>query len=366
LAGALAAGGGADEKRLFSQHAGLKGISSTKFPPVVFHKADLSQAGGGGLAGPVREVVAGREHRAVAVVINAVDDWLDAGDQVAVHWGLEQMSLLRQLLEAAREAGRAVVMTSDHGHVVDHDMRYRASVEPGERYREQGGAAEGECEVAGPRVLSAGGRVLLPWSEKVRYGGNKLGYHGGGSLQEVVIPLGVFLGAADPEVPAGWQEVPREYPDWWQLAPEPTGPAAKQGTPRAIAPGARKTRQAPRSIGDLFEAAPGAAPAEASMPDWVGALLGSQLLAQQKARFGRVPVSDEQLTTLLRALARHGGQLASTRLAQELKLPRARLGGFLAGVKRLLNLDGYPVLAEDRDSGMVSLNVELLKTQFEL
>jgi hypothetical protein len=68
----------------------------------------------------------------------------------------------------------------------------------------------------------------------------------------------------------------------------------------------------------------------------------------------------------LRTLVRHGGQLASAQLAQELKLPRVRLGGFLAGVKRLLNLDGYPVLSEDRDGGRVQLNQELLQTQFEL
>jgi hypothetical protein len=90
------------------------------------------------------------------------------------------------------------------------------SEEPGERYRGQGAARSGECEVAGSRVLTAGGRVVLPWSEKVRYGGNKLGYPGGGSLQEVVIPpAGGLPRCSDPEGPAGWQEVPREYPAWW-------------------------------------------------------------------------------------------------------------------------------------------------------
>ena len=480
LAGALVAGGAADEKRLFAQHAGLKAISSTRFPPLMFHKGDLSQAGGGGLAAPVREMVAGREHRVLAVVINAVDDWLDAGSQVAVHWTLNQMSLLRQLLEAAREAGRALVITSDHGHVVDHDMQYRPSEamaeweEAGTRYRQQGAnpamgeyavagtryierggtPASGECEVTGARVLTAGGRIVLPWSEKIRYGGNKLGYHGGGSLQEVVIPLGVFLGAADPEVPAGWRELAREYPDWWQLGAEPRPVAEaeakanaeaeaglqgeKRRGPLAMTPAARRARPDPRSLGDLFATAPAevttsafsplspalpregggsvkgcvtttgttlrtttvtagnkapatatdttrgsasetasgisaanpsATAAKAAEPppsDWVTDLLGSAVYAQQKVRCGRVPIGDEQLAALLRTLVRHGGQLAPTRLAQELNLPRARLGGFLAGVKRLLNLDGYPVLAADRDSGTVSLNSELLKTQFQL
>lgn len=362
LAGALVSGGGADEKRLFSQHPGLKGISSTKFPPQAFHKGDLSQPGSGGLASDLRERVAGREHRAVAVVINAVDDWLDGGAQVTVHWNLEQMSLLRQLLEAAREAGRAIVLTSDHGHVVDHDMQYRASDDPGERHREQGALGPGECAVTGSRVLTAGGKVILPWSEKIRYGGNKLGYHGGGSLQEVVIPFGVFLGSADQEVPAGWREASRDYPDWWRLIPESVGGMEDRAAPPPITPVGKKRKPDPRQPGHLFEAVPAAAPAA----DWVVALLGSPLLRQRKVRCGRVPIADEPLTALLRTLVRHGGRMASGQLAQELKLPRARLSGFLSGVKRLLNLDGYPVLSEDRDAGMVKLNVELLKTQFEL
>jgi hypothetical protein len=136
--------------------------------------------------------------------------------------------------------------------------------------------------------------------------------------------------------------------------------------PIAIAPAGKKARQDPCSIGALFEAAPAAAPVEVPVPDWVTDLLGSAMLAQQKARFGRVPLSDDQIAALLRTLTRHGGLLASTRLAQDLKLLRARLGGFLAGAERLLNLDGYPVLSEDRYSGTVGLNVDLLKTQFEL
>ena len=362
LAGALVSGGAADEKRLFSQHTGLKGISSSRFPPQLFHKADLSQPGGGGLAGAVRELVAGHEHRVLAVVINAVDDWLDGSNQVTVNWNLEQLSLLRQLLEAARESGRALIMTSDHGHVIDHGMQYRASDESGERFREQGPPpSAGECEVAGPRVLTSGGRAVLPWSGKIRYGGNKLGYHGGGSLQEVVIPLGVFLAAADPEIPAGWREVAQEHPHWWQLTPDSMGVCQASPPLFRTGPTPKKPKPDPR-LRDLFDPPAGGA----SSPDWVDKLLGSPLFAQQQARCGRVPISPEQLATLLRTLVRHGGQLASAQLAQELKLPRVRLGGFLAGVKRLLNLDGYPVLSEDRDGGRVQLNQELLQTQFEL
>ncbi|MDX1654158.1 MAG: BREX-2 system phosphatase PglZ, partial [Candidatus Competibacteraceae bacterium] len=357
LAGALCDGNALDEKKRFARHPGLKSLVSTKCPPVLYHKGDLSQPGSGGLAGGVRAVVAGREHRAVAVVINAVDDQLGSSAQVAVRWQVDQLTLLRQLLQAARESARTVVLTSDHGHVIDHDMKYRAADGSGERYREQAARlADDECLVTGPRVLTSEGSAVLPWSEKVRFGANKFGYHGGGSLQEVIIPLGVFLSGSDREVPDGWREVPREYPPWWQLTREPVvGPMEPAGQ--------SKTRgKTPAAVHqDLFEPA---APAVAE--DWVTALGRSPVLAQQKARLGRVPVADKQLTALLELLARSGGQVSLDRVVQSLKMPRVRLNGFLSSVRRLLNVDGYPVLAIERDQGIVVLNIDLLKTQFEL
>lgn len=362
FAGALTSGAAADEKKLFSGHGRLKAIS-TRFPPMLFHKADLIQTGGGGLAGSVREIVAGRERRIVGVVINAVDDLLNGGAQVAVSWHVDQMTLLRQLLEAARESGRAVVMTSDHGHVIDHDMKYRASTDSGERYREDKKAvADDECLVEGPRVLTEGGAAVLPWSEKVRYGGNKFGYHGGGSLQEVVIPLGVFLSAPDQEIPASWNEVPREYPGWWDLESDfPSGVKEAASPPLVAAKKKKKRVEVPTQAG-LFDQEDVAVESE----DWVASFMGSSVLAQQKAKLGRVPISDKQLGQLVQILSQSGGHASLTQLAQDLKLPRIRLGGFLSGVRRLLNLDGYPVLSIDRDSGAVIMNIELLKTQFEL
>ena len=43
-----------------------------------------------------------------------------------------------------------------------------------------------------------------------------------------------------------------------------------------------------------------------------------------------------------------------------------RLDGFLAKLQRLLNVDGYAVLQVDRAQNRVSLNVPLLRRQFEL
>ena len=46
--------------------------------------------------------------------------------------------------------------------------------------------------------------------------------------------------------------------------------------------------------------------------------------------------------------------------------PEFRLRGILAGVQRLLNVDGYQVIAVDDISGTVALNHQLLNTQFQL
>jgi len=44
---------------------------------------------------------------------------------------------------------------------------------------------------------------------------------------------------------------------------------------------------------------------------------------------------------------------------------RLRLQGILVGLQRLLNVDGYQVIAVDTISGTVDLNRQLLKKQFQ-
>ena len=42
--------------------------------------------------------------------------------------------------------------------------------------------------LAGARVGANGGRVIVPWSERTRYGMRKNGYRGGATLQEMIVP----------------------------------------------------------------------------------------------------------------------------------------------------------------------------------
>ncbi|MGF1529264.1 MAG: BREX-2 system phosphatase PglZ, partial [Candidatus Competibacterales bacterium] len=125
LAGRLGQGLGDAEGKAFAAHPALRAAASTRAPPVLYHKAELQQPGGGGLDDDVRAVIAAREHRVTAAVINGIDDQLASNAQLAVAWRLSTIPLLQQLLAAAREAQRWLIITSDHGHVLDHAMGYR-------------------------------------------------------------------------------------------------------------------------------------------------------------------------------------------------------------------------------------------------
>ena len=371
LSGALTQGLAAREQEAFRSHAGLRQHSSTRFPPVLLHKQDLQQPGSGSLASNARGLIASTEHRIVAAVINAIDDQLSSSSQIDPKCNLEDIPVLRQILGAAREAGRAVIITSDHGHVLDHDTVFAPIEEEttnGERYRQGGKATEREVLLKGARVLTPDNEVILPVTEQLRYvRGRNRGYHGGGSLQEVAIPLGVYISTSDTIGVPNRIEVPRRLPVWWQgdeaLA---SGEASVQESAATME---RQPEPAPpATVGDLF------APLEAEVQptrasadhDWIEALLRSAVFKQNQERAGRVQVSDDQLRQLLRLLSSGHGAAMTGAIAQKLAIPRIRLRGFLAAVQKLLNVDGYPVLKVDREAETVKLDQDALRTQFEL
>src|SRR5439155_23380765 len=118
-------------------------------------KADLTDPGGAALAVEVRKEIASTKRRIVAAIVNAVDDHLLKVEQVTIPWTLDHVPVLNQLLGAAMEVGRLVVLTSDHGYVVDHDTLYRPST-LGERYRAD------DASIHADEVRITGTRVVLP------------------------------------------------------------------------------------------------------------------------------------------------------------------------------------------------------------
>jgi PglZ domain len=377
FAGALVQGVSSNEKKTFSAHTALKAASS-KNPPVLFHKGDLAGPDGQALSSVVRSALDDQHQRVVGIVVNAIDDHLSGGSQVLTGWGLDDIRHLRDILDLARDSDRVVVITADHGHVLDGGRstpRSTSAPERGDRWRgayEPAGA--GELDVQGPRVVGGGGHIVVPIDEQIRYGGKKHGYHGGLTPQEVLVPLAVF---ARPHVSLhGWNPVDSLEPEWWALGalpmvtiePDPViVVTASPGT--ASLPKRAKTKPVPATI-ELFEppspvVSPDVAVAFiAGSQDWVDALFASQIFADQREAAARQPISDERLRSLLRAIRKAGFSLTRDRLTLDVGGQPARLRGEITTLRRLLNVEGYEVFADDGTT--LTLNVELLATQFSL
>lgn len=369
LCGQLRRGSAGDERQGFASHPVLLTHCRSSSPPILFHKPLLQAEDDAVLAGEVRKEIASSHRRIVGVVVNAVDDHLLKGEQIDTRWTRDEIKVLPALLHEAKLARRLVVLLSDHGHVLDCKTGGR-SHEGGERWRiDDGKPAEDELKITGSRVVMPDNHQLIaPWTETVRYGVKKNGYHGGLSPQEMVVPITVLC--ANDSFPAGWVEVPIDTPAWWDEVLH--GGEPKEEVPLHLEPIKAKDKE----LGPLFdfaqeerkEAKPQAVEmtAEEPVPEWINALLASPILSEQKALAGRAIPPNEILTKLLTALDRRGGKLTSTALARAIDYPPLRLPGLLAVMQRILNIDGYAVLTRDEASDTVELNQHLLCQQFDL
>ena len=246
LSGGLVRGDAGSERTAFGARRRLREMSRAGKPPLLFHKADIGA--GPELGERVRSALTDTGQRVVGIVHNAVDAQLAGSDQIEVHWSTEVLRQLAPVLRAAREAGRLVVLTGDHGHVLDAGTTY-VQATPGDRWRSGGRARDGEIEVRDGRVMSPDGTrvAVLAWSERLRYASKRSGYHGGASPEEVLVPLAVLTSrnrARD------WVEAPPAEPAWWGEGEAPL--ALPSVTPAS--PGRRRD---PKQI-SLFEVTPAA------------------------------------------------------------------------------------------------------------
>lgn len=352
--GALRKGTATDERAGFAAHPALLPHSKPAFPPVVFHKASLGAAAE--LDGVVAAAIANPDQRVVAAVVNAVDDHLMKDDMVRPTWTTEYVPVIGALCDAARASGRRLIVTADHGHVLDLKLTEKTAGDGADRYRlVTSPERPGEVLVTGSRVLADGGRVVVAASERLRYSARKNGYHGGISPQEMVVPLLVFSIEGAP--PKGYREIASVRPAWWDVD-VPMG-AAAEAPPK------------PRKTGlPLFDTpADRPIPATAVVPAtrarwWVEPLLASEVLKEQRSRAARVAVTDERLRALLAAVASRGGRMTVAAVAERLGMPAGRVTSTVAAVAQMLNFDGYQVLFVEGEE--VVLNETLLVTQFEL
>lgn len=359
LCGKLRLATAPQEKTAFAAHPFLLQQSGKK-PPVLFHKAGVLDDTG--LSGPLREAIADPGQRIVGAVYNAIDDHLAGPEQLHQSWRLDQLRGLIPMLRVARDARRVLVITSDHGHVLEEQS---SSIKGGEsdRWRPVAGhpLREGELLFEGGRVLcpSGGASAICLVDEGLRYTGRKNGYHGGVSLQEVCLPLSVLLPFGMDLV--GWQDAPPPFPEWWELPylPQATAPSER---PRAQRKKARLDDVQPSLFGSAAELPHKSASAEG----WIVALLASPTYIAQKQLAARVALSDDAMRSLLSALDERGGKLSWSALAQRMKLPELRLHGALSAARRVLNVDQSPIIEWDEASRTVVVNGKLLDQQFGL
>lgn len=215
LSGRLIEGEQAQEKRGFVEMLGSARL---------FHERQLESARGSDLAPEVRDAIQDASVEVVGAVLNAVDDSLSGGDPARTRWTVDTVRHLRPLLERAAAAGRVVVLTSDHGHVVDQPVEgeLRSAAGGGARWRPaqgsgvpgiQPGIQDDEVRLTGRRVLMGGGDVIAAVSETLRYRPRNEGYHGGAALAEMSIPW-LVMARRGTEVP-GHAAIGDQAPSWW-------------------------------------------------------------------------------------------------------------------------------------------------------
>ena len=100
-------------------------------------------------------------------VYNAVDDHLSGPDQLHQRWALEDLRLLLPILREAREARRVVVVTADHGHLLEDGTtpvdasRGGEAAEPGDRWR------PGTKALSAREMVATSGRVVTADEEPI-------------------------------------------------------------------------------------------------------------------------------------------------------------------------------------------------------
>jgi hypothetical protein len=368
LCGKLLQGTQDTERTGFAAHPALLKHCRANSPPILFHKAALRETDDASLAAEIRKEISSTHRKVVGVVVNAVDDHLLKGEQIDTRWSRDEIKVLPLLLHEARISGRTVIMVSDHGHVLDCNAKGQV-FEGGERWRiDQGSPSDGEFRLKGPRVvIPEAGSLIAPWTEKIRYGIKKNGYHGGLSPQEMVIPIAVLT--ASGAFPSGWVEAPADLPTWWDVIS--TGPLIEPLREQVTRPVKPKEKPAGRLFDPEEEPAQPAAKTEVVLatpvvPDWVQALLASPVFAEQKRLGGRTVPTDEVFSKLLMAIDQRGGKITTAGLANSLRLSLVRLPGFIATAQRVLNVDGFLVLNRDDVSDTIALDRNLLCRQFDL
>jgi hypothetical protein len=313
-----------------------------------------------------------KRRRVVAIVINAIDSSLKGDAAHRATWTANTIKSLRDLLDRARIAGRTVLLCADHGHVpADRLAPAGMAKTDGARWRrwEKAHDPVADFEIGLPASAEgvwapAGshGVVLLTDDARKYGGGSSAGEHGGASLAEVIAPC-LLIGPEDhPDIaddPA-LDIRPAAAPGWWNFD--------LGGESRPMAPGPdrgdRKVRRGSKppvaNQLQLIKSPPPPAP-EPTPEVTVSAFARSAILEARVPKERRAPV----ILAVEFLLARNGIADAGA-FATTMKTHPTRVGGVVSMLQEYLNVDGYEILAYDRQDRQVRLDKGKLAEQFEV
>ncbi|WIM67645.1 BREX-2 system phosphatase PglZ [Corynebacterium breve] len=357
LSGALVAGTQHDEKKNFTAWFSANVRSEVRAQRAeLFHK-DAVDGAFDTVVEAVRDV---SERPLVGVVLNTIDDALDKDKPMSRIWTIDSIFRLTSLLHEAAEAGREVVLVSDHGHIVERHTADLTNVESSvksARWRDTTGdtANEGEVFVRGNRVLAPGGEAILGVDEDVRYTSKKAGYHGGLALEELVVPI-VLLTRSD-ALEDHTVSYDLEVPVWWAI-PEPGSILSDSRTGTTTSP-APTQNTASKSV-PANQQALDFGTANGPITPWARSLIKDKYF---RARTQSVSgVTPDKAGEMLFAIADHVGRMPVATFRERFGMKNVIARGTLSKLQQVVNMDGVEVLYIDGND--IVLNAKLLCEQF--
>jgi hypothetical protein len=353
-----------DDPDRFDGHAGLRKLLG--HGPKLLLRVDTEDRPGHASKRALQLVES--DERVVAFVVNAIDDQLKVGAGLDVAYRVQTIKALPDLLAAATQAQRAVLLVADHGHV--RADRAASSWPAGDlgsaRARELGAD---EAPQPHESVFEAGTwrtkkqrRLALLFREGDTYGSSHgRGTHGGASLAEVVTPA--ILVASDElarsvDDPAlDLRSFPR--PRWWDMEAAPPVTPAVVPRPQTAR---KKVEDPPARQLSLIPVVAATETGEGVATRWATLLKGNGLYAQTKGK--ERELWDRRVLVIVDLLADHGGTMPSAVFAARIGVPPFRVSSIVSEVSERLNLDQHQVLSFDRGADQVRLELTLLEQLF--
>lgn len=317
-------------------------------------------------------LVSDRSRPIVAIVINAIDASLKGDPQQRHAWTVESIKSLPELLDRAREAGRAVLLASDHGHVPADRLVSKAGIEKGgARWRPWTSPDETlapyEVGFRGETVCSPKGAhgVVLLADDASRYGGGAhAGEHGGATLAEVVAPC-LLIGCEELGAPAHDDRAldvgAAHVPPWWYLEVHP--PVAAPPAEAPVRP-KKAVNEAQLPLLGMAPPPPPTPPARPSSPPPKprSAFASSVVLESRQ----KSPTDRQQTIAAVELLLERQGVASEASLAGAMNVAAWRIGGVVSKLGEVLNVDGYQVIRHDAAAKMIHLDREKLAQLFEV